>query len=218
MPSMFNISCEGLSVMISIIAVFISCKTSYHQTLSPPKFRWLTPMTYSLRDRLGCNRPAIAIAFNIHNSGARPGIIEDIAVRVIRQKPSREVAAFQAVAVGKDLRYVRVPEIEDNCAPMTPLVVNGRSTSTFIVKFEQRSTGAWTWSPGSYLVEVYEGNPDKGWQVKTSFNYVLPKEELPLSSNGSVQISTCQRWSKEVLTSRNVFCKLCLREPGDYCQ
>ena len=217
MPSTFNISCQGLSVIISIIAVSISCKTSYHQTLSPPKLRWLTPMTYSLRDQLGQRRPAIAMAFSIHNSGARPGIIEDIAVRVIRQKPSREVAAFQAVAVGKDLRYVRVPEIEDNCAPMTPLVVNGRSTSTFIVKFEQRSTGAWAWSPGSYLVEVYEGNPDKGWQIKTSFNYVLPKEGLPLSSNGSAQISTCQRWSKEVLTSRNFFCKLCRREPGDYC-
>ncbi len=217
MLAMFNIGCEDLAFLLSIFALIISYRTAYHETLSPPKLRWLTPMTYSLRDRLGCNRPAIAIAFNIHNSGARPGIIEDIAVRVIRQKPSRAVAAFQATVVGKDLRYVTVPEIENHCAPMTPLVVDGRSTSSFVVKFEQRSAGAWTWSPGSYLVEMYEGNPDSGWQIKALFNYVLPKEELSSSVNGAndlVQVSTCQRWSQEVLTSRDAFCDLSRRESG----
>ena len=125
MLAMFNIGCEDLAFLLSMIALIISYRTAYHETLSPPKLRWLTPMTYSLRDRLGCNRPAIAIAFNIHNSGARPGIIEDIAVRVIRQKPCGKVAAFQA-------------------------------------------TVAWTWNPGRYIVEMYEGNPDGGWQMKAS--------------------------------------------------
>lgn len=217
MLAMFNIGCEDLALLISMIALVIAYRTAYHETLSPPRLRWLTPMTYSLRDWLGQRQPTIAIAFSIHNSGARPGIIEDIAVRVIRQKPSRKVAAFQATVVGKDLRYVTVPEIENHCAPMTPLVVDGRSTSTFVIKFEQRSTDTWTWSSGSYLVEMYERNPDSGWQIKASFNYVLPEEGLSSSANAKndlVQVSTCQRWSEEVLTSRDAFCELCRRESG----
>jgi len=27
---------------------------------------------------------------------------------------------------------------------------------------------AWTWNPGSYIVEMCEGNPDGGWQMKAS--------------------------------------------------
>jgi len=34
-----------------MIAPIISYRTAYHETLSPPKLRWLTPVTYSLHDQ-----------------------------------------------------------------------------------------------------------------------------------------------------------------------
>jgi len=198
---------SAVSLPMSIVSFVTSQRVAYRDTLSTPKLQWLTPMTYSLRDQVGRRRPTIAIALAIYNSGAQPGIIEDVAVRVIRHKPCWTEAAFQAEMLGTDLRYITLPEIERHSAPMTQLLVEGHNTASFVVAFGQRSKGPWTWTPGDYTVAVFEAKLDKEWCMRTSFSFVLPeKEASDCLTASSVHVATYQRWSKEVSIRRDKFC------------
>ena len=207
---------HAMSLPISVISLVISGRRDYYATLSPPKLRWLTPMTYSLRDQMGQRRPTIAIALSVHNSGAQPAIIEDVALRVMRQKPCWNEAAFQAESLGTDLRYVTVPDIEEHSASMMPLVVEGHNTARFVVAFGQRSTGRWRWSPGSYTVHVFQAEPDNEWRMRTSFGFELLEQEISsVSTNTSMQVATYQRWSQEAWMRRDKFCGLFHDGPGE---
>ena len=211
--------CRPLTVSIASLIVlagscFVSFWTGYHTAFSRPNLRWLTPMTYSLQDETGERRPTIAIALSIHNSGARPGIIEDVSVRVTCQETHCKGVAFQATRIGKDLRYVRVSEIETESSPMRPLVVEGRGTSKFVIAFEQRSRETWTWSPGRYKVDVYEGKSDKQWCARTSFSFVLTEKDIEVSpTNALAQVVPCQRWTYEALDRRDEFCEFAQKQP-----
>jgi hypothetical protein len=212
---MCGMSTENIiSLAVSIGSFIVVFLNHYCMTFSRPKLRWLTPMTYSLQDETGERRPTIAIALSIHNSGARLDIIEDVAVRVTCQEPYRRGVAFQATRIGKDLRYVRVPEIEAQSSPMRPLVVEGRGTSKFVIAFEQRSRETWTWSPGRYKVDVYEGKSDKQWCARVSFSFVLTEEAIVVNpANASTQVVPCQCWTYEALHRRDEFCESVQKHP-----
>jgi hypothetical protein len=200
---------EGLTLLVAAAGLVISISSAYYQHLGGARLRWLSPMLFGLEDQVGKRAAAIAVAIGIHNYGARPGRIQDIAVRVVRDGQVSRSSCFQAVFVGRDVRHVTLSEIESNHDPMTPLVIAGHSTVIKCIEFVRRTSGDWAWLPGMYSVEILALDSKMRWRMQTSFEFSLSSEDIVAPDphwGGERRVARYQRWTRKTLEHRDALC------------
>ncbi len=198
-----------VSLVLAVEAFRISRRSALYEHLAPPRLEWFRPLAFSLDDQKDSRPPAIAVDLTIHNAGAQPGRVEDIALSVTRIGNPSVTACFQAHLVAQGIPYLTVPLVEEKASPMRPIVVGGHDTKTVVVEFTKRSAVAWNWCPGEYSAEVHSFNHDEGWVNQATFEFTVGKadvEALTGPSGVSVRVDPVQRWTKHVTARRDEFC------------